>query len=234
MAYNWLVPSFGPTILPWLVILALLALKPNRCWRAWWIVLPLGLIAASGYIVRDRASSAWFFSEGIDAFGRFLLALVFGLAATWLLAGRLVRKRRPLTFVALFLIQSAFAILTFASVTEWGNDFMHPLLLAGLAGCVLILTAAMVLAGMLCRGRYGFWRNSGWLIVCLGGQWLLVGAVVGLMAPLWNETTQLWPMLYLVLVVTGICFLLILPFLILSAANALYRERLKDLLNLSV
>ena len=35
-----------PQLLPWLAILALLALKPNRGWSAWWIWLPLAGLAA--------------------------------------------------------------------------------------------------------------------------------------------------------------------------------------------
>ncbi len=44
--YNWVLPGIAPLLLPWLVILGLLALKPNRRAAAWLIWLPLGCVVA--------------------------------------------------------------------------------------------------------------------------------------------------------------------------------------------
>ena len=46
VTYNWVLPSVAPLLLPWLVILGLLALKPNRRAAAWLIWLPLGCVIA--------------------------------------------------------------------------------------------------------------------------------------------------------------------------------------------
>ena len=45
VVYDWVPPSLMPQFLPWLAILALLLLKPNRCASAWWIWVPLACVA---------------------------------------------------------------------------------------------------------------------------------------------------------------------------------------------
>ena len=46
---NWTTAGLVPQFLPWLAMLGLLALKPNRGWSAWWIWLPLACLAGGCY-----------------------------------------------------------------------------------------------------------------------------------------------------------------------------------------
>jgi hypothetical protein len=58
---EWAAPSAIPQLLPWLAILALLMLKPNRRASAWWIWAPLGFLAvattASQFVLESLPSS---------------------------------------------------------------------------------------------------------------------------------------------------------------------------------
>ena len=68
-------PALAPLLLPWLAMLGLLALKPNRCAAAWWIWLPLGcVIAFTLALLPVLPSGANFFLDVIAA-------LAVGLAA---------------------------------------------------------------------------------------------------------------------------------------------------------
>jgi hypothetical protein len=46
-AHNWSRPSLLTEVLPWLAILAMPLLKPNRCKSAWWIRALLGCLAVA-------------------------------------------------------------------------------------------------------------------------------------------------------------------------------------------
>ncbi len=77
-----------PQLLPWLAILAALALKPNRGWSAWWIWVPVACLAAGCHWLQPAAPSSPRDRSG-EAFEVLLavpLAWGFGLAALWLLA----------------------------------------------------------------------------------------------------------------------------------------------------
>ena len=82
VGYDWVQPSLMPQVLPWLAILALLMLKPNRCASAWWILVPLacvGGVASLPEPVRQLLPSSQF-----EIFLELIGALGFGLAAVWL------------------------------------------------------------------------------------------------------------------------------------------------------
>src|SRR5208282_6576796 len=85
--YDWVPPSLIPQALPWLAILALLTLKPNRCASAWWIWVPLacvgGLASAPETVVELLPSSQF------GVFLDLISALGFGVAAVWLLSSYL-------------------------------------------------------------------------------------------------------------------------------------------------
>src|SRR5208283_3782822 len=83
------------------------------------------------------------------------------------------------------------------------------------------------LAGLACRGRYGWLRLSLWLIVALVVIWQLA------ISPFYVISHV--PALAIFGVVgmaAGITFGVLLPFLLLSFVSGFYRERLKGLLHL--
>jgi hypothetical protein len=224
-------------LLPWLAILALLALKPNRCWSAWWIWVPLlCLSAGSGCLqlgLQSRRSGVP--SEIFSAIFYVPVARAFGLAATWLLAIYLARGHRFRTFLHLLLTLAVFNAFTFAVTAGWEEGTELPMLklLALLALLTLVVAAAMVLCGATCQGRYrptllflGMFVSL--LVVCL-----VVLAPFGVVEMVTSPGGgQLSEFFLCALGIAVVCFTVLLPFIILSLANALFRERLKALFHL--
>jgi hypothetical protein len=243
VAYDWVMPSLLPQVLPWLAILALLLLKPNRCASAWWIWVPLAcmsvLTLTPHWVVGLLAS--WISATAqagvhaqLEILLEFICALGFGQAALWLLASYLGWKHRMLAFVGILLAQGVFSSLAF--VVGEGRDLeaVETLQLGfGLMLIVLGISVALTLAGLACRGRYGWRRLSLWLmaalvVVCL----LVIGTFFVIMV---NSSGGNFPVLALfwwVGIAAGTTLGMLLPFLVLSFANGFYRERLKGLLHL--
>ena len=100
VACNWTGAISLSQLLPWLAILALLALKPNRCWSAWWIWVPLLCLSAGsdGLQLGLQSQRSGVPKEIFNAICCVPVALAFGLAATWLLAPYLARGHRFRTF----------------------------------------------------------------------------------------------------------------------------------------
>ncbi|MCX6914201.1 MAG: hypothetical protein NT167_14305 [Verrucomicrobia bacterium] len=99
VGYDWVQPSLMPQVLPWLAILALLMLKPNRCASAWWILVPLacvGGVASLPEPVRQLLPSSQFeiFLElKTLQIGVFLAASVLVIAVALALSGLVCRGR---------------------------------------------------------------------------------------------------------------------------------------------
>ena len=203
-----------PQVLPWLAILALLSLKPNRCASAWWILVPL--ICVTGVASAPQPVLDFLPSSQFEIFLELLGALGFGLAALWLLSSYLGWKHRMLAFLGIFLAQGVFSMSAFVVLRQvWVDKDVWPETLQlgiFLPVSVFVISVAMSLAGLLCRRQYGWLRLSLWLIAALVVVWVLVIGAVG--------------------VAVGFTFGVLLPFLVLSFANRFYRERLKALLHL--
>ncbi len=230
--YEWLMPSLIAPVLPWLAILALLMLKPNRCASAWWVLIPLGCVAgvasAPQSVVELLPSSQ--FEILLDMIG----ALGFGLAAVWLLSSYLGWKHRMLAFLGMLLAQEAFGLVAFALRQGWESIGPETLALGMfLAVSVLVISVAMSLAGLMCRGRYGWLRLSLWLIAALVVVWLLIiGPFLIIMLLVQGGNFPMSALFGFVGVTVGITLGVLLPFLVLSYVNGFYRERLKGLLHL--
>jgi hypothetical protein len=232
VSYNWVRPSLMPQVLPWLAILALLLLKPNRCAAAWWVWVPLACasaIASAPQPVLDLLASSNL-APLLDLIG----SLGFGLAAVWLLAGYLGRKHRMLAFLGILLAQEVFGLLAFG-LRQAGEGFAPETFVVGisLVVSILVTSVALTLAGLVCRGRYGWVRLSLWLIAALVGVWLVIIGPFFLVARFASHgDVPMTAIIGLVLIASGITFGVLLPFLALSCVNRFYRERLKRLLHL--
>lgn len=229
--YDWRAPSIVPQLLPWAGILALLALRPNRRGSAWWIWVPLGLmgaLASAPALLGDLPSS-----EIEDLLGLFF-ALMFGVAAVWLVAGYLTWTHRMLTLLGMLVAQAVCSVLVY--MIGHGLEGVRGQTIAiiiALGAGALVLTTALTLTGLVCRGRYGWLRLSLWLVVTLGVLCLLVTAPFFIIAVISSGgNVPLLAVFPVVGVETGIAFGALLPFLVLSFANGFYRERLKGLLHL--
>ena len=109
VVYDWTMPSLMPQVLPWLAILALLLLKPNRRASAWWIWVPLACVASVANAPQSLLELLP--SSQLEMFLELIGALGFGLAAVWLLSSYLGWKHRMLAFLGILLAQAVFSLL---------------------------------------------------------------------------------------------------------------------------
>ena len=226
--YEWVAPSLMPQFLPWLMILVLLLLKPNRCASAWWIWIPLACVW--GVTVTPHSILSFLPSAQLDMFLELISALGFGAAAVWLLSGHLAWKHRMLAFAGILLAQVGFNLLAY--VLGHGTEFDTPQMGIPLALSAVVISVALSLAGLVCRGRYGWLRVSLWLMAALAVVWLLVIGPFFFAEVFSRGNVPMAALFGLVGMAAGITFGALLPFLVLSFANGFFRERLKGLLHL--
>jgi hypothetical protein len=224
--FNWVLPGIAPLLLPWLIILGLLALRPNRLAAAWLIWLPVGCVMAFTF-------AQTLLPSGTDFFLDIIADLAIGYAAIWLLANQLRRQHGFLTFLCVLLALAGFSVLA-AVFRQSGNLMAYELLPIAmlLAMGVLVTSVALSLDGLICRHRY---RPAGlylWLFLPLVAIWLLIAAPFFLMAMITSGGEIPWGEFFIpVLAVAMFHFVTLLPFLILSSASPFFRERLKALLH---
>jgi len=225
--YNWVPPGIAPLLLPWLVILGLLILKPNRCAGAWLIWLPLGCVFA--FILAPLPIRP----AGTDFLLDVIAALAVGLAAVWLLSNYLRQQHRLLTFLCLLLALAGFSVLAFVSRQGLSLLTIESLQVGiVLAVGVLASSVALSLGGLICRGRYRPLGLYLWLFLSLTAIWLVMVAPFFLIALIVSGGRIAWSGFFVpVLAVATVNFATLLPFLILSSASPFFRERLKALLH---
>ena len=227
LAYDWVLPSFAPMLLPWLAILALLALKSNRNGAAWLIWLPVGFVTALTLAPLSLLPSGT--ETFLDAIG----ALAVGLAAVWLLSDHRHQRNRPLTFLSLLLTLAGFSGL--GLISRLGGELLNgENLVIGIALglTAFVVSLALILTGQLLRSRYRPLGTYMWLFVLLVVLWLVFTAPFFLFAILSSGGRIPWSEFFVpVLVVATITFATLLPFLLLSSASRFFRERLKAILH---
>ena len=230
--YNWTLPNPLPTLLPWLAVLLLLALKPNRCAEAWWIWVPVGCLAVAGSVLQSGSGFVAFDSQ--DTIGDCVSAAGFGLAAVWLIASSLGWKHRVVAWVGSLLAMASFGLLSFA-LRQCVEGFAPEAILTGilLVAGAAVISLALTLAGLACRGRYRPFRLCLWLLAALLVVWLVVISPFFVLTMVFSPgRVPLSDLAVVVLPATALSFGVVLPFLLLSYANAFYRARLAGLLHL--
>jgi hypothetical protein len=169
-----------------------------------------------------------------DIFLELAGSLIIGVAAVWLLAPQLARSHRLLTFLCFAPTLAGFSFFSFLVRQDWSEDgaIMALGMLVPLAISVFVVAAAILLAGLACRGRY---RPSGlylWIVVSLLALWFVIVTPFFAFAMIVSGGQLPWQEFFLMLLVlTAVSFGVLLPFLVLSSANSLFRERLKLLLH---
>lgn len=239
VGFVWAVPNLLPLLLPWLVVLALLALPSNRNGRAWWIWAPLVALALLGAGLGAAAEAAD--NEGLSYSVKAACAAAFGLAAIWLLGAGLARRCQALSIALMALAFAAVCLLAFVVSPVWEQLWdlrrYEPaiplyLLLFWVAGG-LVFAGALNLTGRMCRKRFGRLRVSLLLPLWLWVMWLAAGGLLGcVMRLFFNDSFESSGFLVGTIGLTLVSTALILPFLVLSFTSSFYRERLKDLLRL--
>ncbi len=229
VSYDWVAPSAIPQLLPWLGILALLLLKPNRCSSAWWIGVPLACVAGVGLV--PQSAVGFMPSSTADVFIGLISALGFGLAAVWLVSSYLGWKHRMLALLGILLVLGGVGCLVSLLTLDMGLGMLQ--LGIFLVASAAAMSVALTLAGLVCRGRYGLLRVTLWFLAALAVLWLLVIGPFFLVAMISSQgQVPLWALFTGVGASTGLTFGVMLPFLVLSFVNGFYRERLKALLHM--
>lgn len=234
-SYHWTAPSIIPPLIPWLAILALLMVKPNRCAQAWLIWAPLGALAfLAGMLPRYLD---WLPAPLNQVYGDLTLLLGFGLAASWLLGSYLGPRHRALTFLGLLLVAGAFGGIWFGFSEDLSAADPQTWLVAIIGGMgVFVLALGLILAALFCRKRYRPMRLCGCALGMFLGLWSLIAAPFVIFALVANHGPSDWVsnLLLPLLGVVAATFLPVAAFLFLSFGNGFYRSRLQRLLKLGL
>ncbi len=227
VVYDWAFPSVAPSLLPWLIVLGMLFLKPNRCGAAWLIWLPIICVMAMAAAGPDYLPGRInFFLDVIDS-------MAVGMAAIWLLSGYFPRRHRFITFSIVLLALAASSAL--AAVLRQGLSLISVQSVQigfVLAAGVLASAAALSLVGLICRKRNSMFSLYLWLFVSVIAAWLLIAFPFFVIALVSSGGRLSFTEFLIPILATGAGnFALILPFLVLSSASPFFRERLKALVH---
>lgn len=227
--YAWSPPSSLPKLVPWVVVLFLLLVPMNRRPAAWVALAPLVLVPAGDQILGVQLTELP--SEALDILWAPARALLFGLAAIWLLLPVLGGSNRFLAFLKTWLALTGTSLLFFLATAPWNAvpETFAAVFLLGIACPSLV--GALALAGRFSRKRYSEPRLLAWLLVWLTAAISLVFVPIGLFAALVNDENILGPMLLAVASLAGSAFALLAPWVLLSWAVSFYRDRLRQWLH---
>jgi hypothetical protein len=230
--YNWKWYHSTPRLALWvLLVLAIVLVKANRNARALLILVPLLVVNLLWLGLRKVVG---FPSSSIAAFDQLIVSLTLSITVLWLLAHKLDKGNRFVTFLLAFGVMAALGLL--AAVSYSGLEFtketvMLAILFAVLAVAMLVPFA---LAGWSCRRRYTGVVFMLWLLVwtvAAGVATVLAYvAIVVIVATISGfsphfSISMLAPVL-VTGVVVGLCLYVIdVPYMLLVLCTPFFRER---------
>ena len=220
-----------PELLPWLAVLSLLMLKPNRTAHTWWVWLPLVCLATSETIARTLLGSIP--SEVRDIFCQTFNSLGFGIAAVWLLTPFLGHRLRFLVFLKMLGAMVAISAMAYLARQDWQEPGLAIGFLVYVGVCVSVAVTGLSLAGLICRRQYRPFALTLWAAVFIMALWLVISAPFFVIALVSSGGEAPWlEFVGFILAFAALTFGVILPFLVLAFANGFFRERLKQLFHL--
>lgn len=219
--YEWPIYRHFASLLPALVVLALMLRKTNRSTKAWLIVLPILIVLAIFYLPIAALS---FLSGGGSPFGG--LSWMLGLAAVWLIGDRLAQIRGRWAIVVALLVISAFSFAE--GLMQGAEPGTLPFIVVPSAIPVLALT----LAAYWCRKRFSGPRYIG-MLACACATVVLAAALVSVTYFLFRANG--FRASFLLSIAIGVpmacaigalvVFVFLLPFVLLSLKCGFYRQR---------
>ena len=222
--------AFSPRVVPWLAILGLCLLKPNRCRQAWCVWLPLLAVAGLALGVEKCAWPAD--NEFRETVQPMLVALGLGWAGMLPLAPLAPWPRKLGRFGCLLLGLGVFALLGMAFSRDWEKgtfmEIIDIVCAVLLQFAVFALAAALSLAGWSVRRRLTIPGLLKWLFLWLILVWLALIIPCVTLNSL-GRGEALAGVFVIAGLVSLVSFVVTLPFLALGAANPLYRQRLRQL-----
>jgi hypothetical protein len=225
--FDWKRVNPLPKVLPWALLLALFGLKFNRPSKARLIVIPLALVLFAVLVFQKVTTT---FSSRFEMLGLLAGAMAMGMAMLWLVTPLLHGRSRTLTFLKISIILAGGACLTYwADASFQIVKFETVGILIGLVVGAVMASLSLSLAGFCCRKPHGPWRYP----LCLIG-FLLLASVLAFVIIAFASGS--FPPLLVMFPIIGVFALLnmayLLPFLILSASSAFYRERFRALVGM--
>lgn len=224
-------------MLPLLVFLSLLALKPNRTPRAWLILIPVALVGAALLLVGRLLCNT--LGSEMQTLCAAAGAVSIGVASVWLLLDRLAHRTRVASF---FLALAILAVVGFAALLSYGSFdyFLIPVLVTYGFGATAALLS-LTLAAFFCRTHYTAGRFLGFLVlatlivtivqtlpfiaIVLVGTLLSMGGGAPIFSFLAGFSVS-------TAIVAGLVFGLLLPYVILLQRSSFYNARFRAALRL--
>ena len=159
----------------------------------------------------------------------FVDAIAVGMAMLLLLAYKFGNRNRFISLLLALIVLLGATIVAIASYQVWTSSRMNFEILVIQALGIVTMLLAIVLAGWLCRKRYGPRRFMLWLVL-----WTMVISLASIIAfflisegPSWEELIRRMREVLLVAMVFATCiYMLNLPFMILALVTPFFRGRL--------
>ena len=210
-------------LLPWLLlVLAYVLFKENRCVQALWILLPLVLFKLLwwGFVTMMGIPS-----EASVMFISMIDCLLIGFVLNWLLAERIGNRNRFVTWLLALLL---FVLVLGTTMVNFGlgTESLAVSIFIGLTVGILLLS--FVLAGFMCRKKFGPVRFSIWMAVWVFIMTNVFFTVVALIQVVLSPVSFLMMFLQILMVAliyAGVLIVGLLPFEILWFKNTFWRKR---------
>lgn len=218
---------------PWIVLVPLLLLRPNRRLRAWAVLLPLAAVVGLAALLLAAGVMNDYLFIGVMYFE-------LSLAVAWLISPYLIRMGRLAVLPLVFLMLGVGIAGMLANFALPFDIDAFPVLMGSCFafGVALgVATLGLVVAGLVCRKTY----RPGRFVVAYGFAMALVGCLFSLPLVVLFTVGSIFSGAGLqILGVVGIyvgfgllgglgLYVLILPFITLTAFNSVYRERFQAL-----
>ena len=234
--YYWPVYLHASRLLPLLILMLLLARRPNRNRNAWWILLALALPLLFNFGLQQTGVTQYI-PYVHDSYAILIIAMML----LWLLADMLAvltRKRALFNAVVIMVLAGVIGQFSFSSLNL--NDTAM-----GYAAFAIAAFATILLPGIACRKRYSTKRFLLWYIIITIPIGAVVAAVVAALVtflpPLFSGDNismgfvrfHLTSTILPAALGSGALFLAVAPFVALALWVPVYRQRFHAIFRLA-
>lgn len=231
-----------PALALWtLVFLTLVVPKANRHRQAWLILVPLGLVLLVWRMPLTLLSAP---DATVESLGFYIVSGTMAWSLVWLLGNRLACRSRKASFFLIVGTTLAVGLLSYYCHFGDADNLLSSIVAYGMPG--VTLTLAMMLSSWACGEKCSPARFCVWLLLWTGAlslAMLVSYAAISLIAlavahPSYQFLAHFAVLLISVVIasvfLTGIVYVLNLPFLILVFKCPFYRERFENLFHVKL